>query len=236
MTQPTASRPGDDSRSTARCPADSDDPTTRPGPPSGAMTLADLIDDSGPLPADAALECVERLAELLDRTPPAANRPIDATHVLIDDDGGLWLQELAVSPESASHPTGPLGDDVSIGPDGMNRLGRLLIYLLSGDARDLADDPPPNAATLPAPVSTFTARLFSRNGSGYGSYADVAADAANVRGGASLSTRTASIDVSVRPGPDTPNTAPGSASKGGLLAVMALLLAVSLAVAAWLWF
>ncbi|MGC1275667.1 MAG: hypothetical protein WBC44_18310 [Planctomycetaceae bacterium] len=184
MTLSPAPRP-DDPTATSRCEADLVDAArSTAAPPDGAITLADLVADAGPLPPDAALECVQRLAELLSRLPAVSRHSLDATHVLIDDDGCVWLRD---SPDSEPGTATPLANESADGPqpatiDGMNRIGRLLVCLVSGDLRHQSDGPALEAATLPAPLAMVAARLFSRNGSCYSTYAELATDAAAVRG------------------------------------------------------
>lgn len=169
MTSPSAPRPGTDPPDPPRA-SDS----IRPGdaPPAEAVTLADLIADTGPLPADAALECVQRLAERLTLTPRFSCATLGPADVLIDDDGGVWLR-----PDMGTSAVSP-GEM----PTGMDRLGRLLVFLATGNGGHLTDGLNVDAAALPAPLSTVAGRLFSRNGACYGSYAELASDAAAARG------------------------------------------------------
>lgn len=172
MTSPSVPRQGIDPSDPPR---ESDVLRSGDAPPTGAVTLAELIADSGPLPADAALECVQRLAERLTLTPRVSCESLAPSDVLIDDDGGVWLQQgdegLATAPADR--------------PRGMDRLGRLLAFLATGNDGHLADGSACNAADLPSPLSTVAGRLFSRNGACYGSYAELANEAAVLRGVAS---------------------------------------------------
>lgn len=170
MTSPSAPRQGTDPPDPSR-PAEE----IRAGdaPPVEAVTLADLIADSGPLPADAALECVQRLAERLTLTPRLSCAALGPADVLIDDDGGVWLRPgMPAAMESTSEM-----------PKGMDRLGHLLAFLATGNGGHLSDGSTVNAAELPDPLSAVAGRLFSRNGACYRSYAELASEAAVLRGG-----------------------------------------------------
>jgi len=173
VTSPSVPRPGLDPTDPPR---ELDVLRSGDAPPADAVTLADLIADSGPLPADAALECVQRLAERLTLAPRVSRASLGPADVLIDDDGGVWLrdEEGGLPVEPADHP-----------PDGMDRLGRLLAFLATGNGRHLVDGSACDAAELPAPLSTVAGRLFSRNGACYGSYAELASETAVLRGVAS---------------------------------------------------
>jgi hypothetical protein len=168
VTVPSASRPDDD-------PADrtssAGEFARRDAPPADAISLADLIADSGPLPPDAALECVQRLAEQLTTTGQTGSESLEPDDVLIDDDGGVWLRD-RFTDELAARPVS----------ERMDRLGRLLAFLATGDNHHLADGSVVDLATLPPPLSAVAGRLFSQNGSCYRDYADLARDAAVLRG------------------------------------------------------
>jgi len=142
-------------------------------PPASAVSLADLIADSGPLPADAALECVQRIAERLTSAHPTCAH-LEPADVLVDDDGGVWIRQ--------SREPGRIDLDRGVSrPEGMDRLGRLLAFVATGDGAHLADGAEVDPSTLPPPLSTVAGRLFSRNGACYRSYADLARDAAHLR-------------------------------------------------------
>lgn len=143
-------------------------------PPAGAVSLAELIADSGPLPADAALECVQRIAERLTHAPRASCTSLEPGDVLVDDDGGVWIRD---SPHSAGVD---LERDAQRFHD-MNRLGKLLAFVATGDGSHLTDGAKVDPATLPPPLSQVAIRLFSRNGACYRSYADVAREVARLR-------------------------------------------------------
>lgn len=169
MTSPSAPRPGTDPPDPSRA---AEEIRAGDAPPAEAVTLADLIADSGPLPADAALECVQRLAERLTLTPRFSCAALGPADVLIDDDGGVWLRPgMASAMESPSEM-----------PKGMDRLGHLLAFLATGNGVHLSDCSTVNAAELPGPLSAVAGRLFSRNGAGYRSYAELASEAADLRG------------------------------------------------------
>lgn len=143
-------------------------------PPAGAVSLADLIADSGPLPADAALECVQRIAERLTTTARSSGADLEPANVLVDDDGGVWIRKR----NETARPD--LDCDASPAVN-MNRLGRLLAFVATGDGAHLADGAEVDPAILPPPLSAVASRLFSRNGACYRSYADLARDAADLR-------------------------------------------------------
>lgn len=168
MTVPSVSRADDDSADRTSAAGEA---ARRHAAPADAVSLADLIADSGPLPADAALECVQRLAERLTTTGHTGSESLEPEDVLIDDDGGVWLRDRFID-EPAARPVA----------DKMDRLGRLLVFLATGDNRHLADGSVVDIATLPHPLSAVAGRLFSRNGSCYRDYADLASDAAVLRG------------------------------------------------------
>jgi hypothetical protein len=178
VTLPSASRPGLLPTEPPRRPAVEDAAGEAVGssarPPAGTVTLADLIADAGPLPADAALECVQRLAERLARTPACTCATLGPADVLIDDDGGVWLRPETGEPSAAGHACSVA--------DGMNRLGRLLAFLATGEACHLDDALAVAASDLPVPVSTVAGRLVSRNGACYHSYAELARETAALRG------------------------------------------------------
>lgn len=142
-------------------------------PPAGAVSLADLIADSGPLPADAALECVQRIAERLTTTARSSGADLEPANVLVDDDGGVWIRESAETHRIDWDGVSP--------PPGMVRLGHLLAFVATGDGAHLTGGVEVDPATLPPPLSKVATRLFSRNGACYRSYADLARDAADLR-------------------------------------------------------
>ncbi len=150
MTLPSASWPNE------RPPDPDGEGEAAPGPltpPDGAVSLADLIADSGPLPADAALECVQRIAERLTVVAHPFRSHLAPADVLVDDDGGVWIRE------SAAPGALDLNRSASRSAE-MDRLGRLLAFVATGDGAHLADGAVIDPATLPAPLSTVASRLF----------------------------------------------------------------------------
>ena len=143
-------------------------------PPAGAVSLAELIADSGPLPADAALECVQRIAERLTNAGRPSCAALAPGDVFVDDDGGVWLRD--------SVETGRVDAERDGQPlTGMNRIGKLLAFVATGDGAHLTDGAKVDPATLPPPLSSVAYRLFSRNGACYRTYADLAHDIAQLR-------------------------------------------------------
>jgi hypothetical protein len=231
VTSSSGSRSGFDPPAEWRGPAGPEGATA--APPESAVPLSDLISDAGPLPPDAALECVQRLAERLTHTPAFSCGTLAPADVLIDDDGGVWLRQAPLK------ATGPLK---AVPPEGMDRLGSLLAFLVTGDVRCVSENA--TAEALPVPLSTVAGRLFSRNGTCYASYAELARDAAILRGvapaphvedavraGASEAnqTRQASVDTA----DETKLASETSGTKLG--ATVAVILAVSAAVAFAIW-
>lgn len=167
VTSSSAHRPG-------AAPCETSSGSVEPaGPPSDAVTLGDLIADAGPLPADAALECVQRLAELLDEAPNVNCAVLGPGDVLIDDDGGVWLTR-----RFADDPSGKIAASQ---PARMDRLGRLLAFLATGENGHLSEGFTVETTSLPSPIATIAAKLFARNGMCYQSYAELARDAADLR-------------------------------------------------------
>lgn len=266
MTHSPAPRP-DDSTDVPRRQADLVDADRTPAaPPDGAISLADLIADSGPLPPDAALECVQRLAELLARLPIVPLHSLDPVHVLIDDDGGVWLRDAPEARPDADTPASDESVDIprSATIVGMNRIGRLLLCLASGELHSASGETDLGVSTLPGPLSTVAARLFSRNGSCYSTYADLATDAASMRGvasqtGVKSTARDAQIvEVPAEPRPRAATAGPvtaehesssisqdadalpetgdrGSTSNVGLIVLFVLVLAAAALAAIWQW-
>jgi hypothetical protein len=171
VTLPSASSPNDRPRDFS---GDADAPASDRSPPAGAVSLADLIADSGPLPADAALECVQRIAERLTNATRASCADLEPADVFVDDDGGVWIDD-----ERTSAPLDPPPDVLPI--NGMDRLGKLLAFVATGDGSHLDDGAKVDPATLPHPLSGVASRLFSRNGACYRSYADLAREVARLR-------------------------------------------------------
>lgn len=140
--------------------------------PSDAVSLNDLIADSGPLPADAALECVQRLAVLLDGLPHVRCDSLSPNDVLIDDDGEVWLNR---SPSAESDPA------TEPHPARLDRLGRLLAFLTTGDNDHLSSPFTLETTSSPSPIATVAAAHFARQGVCYCSYAELARDAAGIK-------------------------------------------------------
>ncbi len=115
--------------------------------------------------------------------------------MLIDDDGEVWLRDPSAN-EPLQRATTELTDD-------MDSLGRLLAFLSTGNGGHLDAGSVVDVATLPPPLPTVAGRLFSRNGSCYRSYAELAREAAALRGlQVELATplkETAAVDVSFEP-------------------------------------
>jgi hypothetical protein len=171
VTLPSASSPNDRPRDSS---GEADAPASDRSPPAGAVSLADLIADSGPLPADAALECVQRIAERLTNATRASCARLEPADVFVDDDGGVWIND-EHNPTSLDPPPGVLPIN------GMDRLGKLLAFVATGDGSHLTDGAKVDPASLPPPLSAVASRLFSRNGACYRSYADLAHEVAKLR-------------------------------------------------------
>jgi hypothetical protein len=175
VTSPSAPRPGFVPPEPLSHAAEPDEAgRTRCEPPAGAISLAELIAESGPLPADAALECVQRIAERLTVLTDWHGGDLGPSDVLIDDDGDVWLRDGPES-EPRSQPRDPSRKE-------MDHLGRLLAFLSTGNGAHLAMDADVDASLLPPPVSVVAARIFSRNGTCYRNYVELARDAAALRG------------------------------------------------------
>jgi hypothetical protein len=171
VTLPSASSPNDRPRDTG---GEADAPGSDRSPPAGAVSLADLIADSGPLPADAALECVQRIAERLTNATRGACAHLEPADVFVDDDGGVWIDN--------DGTPGSLDPPLEVLPiNGMDRLGKLLAFVATGDGSHLDDGAKVDPATLPPPLSGVASRLFSRNGACFRSYADLAREVARLR-------------------------------------------------------
>jgi hypothetical protein len=117
---------------------------------------------------------VQRIAERLTAVAHPFRSDLAPADVLVDDDGGVWIRE------SAAAGSLDLNRSASRSAE-MDRLGRLLAFVATGDGAHLADGAEFDPATLPPPLSTVAGRLFSRNGACYLSYADLARDAADLR-------------------------------------------------------
>lgn len=142
------------------------------GEPAGAVTLRELIAESGALPCEAALECVQRIAERLQGNswPP----PLDPSQILVDEDGEIWLGPNS-PPGEQPDPAGAAGDRAG------QELARLLAYMATADEPCLSEESHFGKVPLPAPIDDFVGRLSSVDQHDSWSYEAIAGEAARLR-------------------------------------------------------
>lgn len=149
-------------------------PTAHSLPPSEAVSLSDLIADAGPLPTDAALECIQRVAERLRDDPTCRADSLAPSDIWIDDNGEIWLNR---RPEN-DHA---LGNHSTPTRHVLEHLARLAAFLTTANGNHLRGDFSESGG-LPPAIAILAERLIARDRPlGYDSYAALVADTARLR-------------------------------------------------------
>lgn len=149
-------------------------PTAQSLPPSESVSLSDLIADAGPLPTDAALECIQRVAERLRDDPRCCTESLVPSEIWIDDNGEIWLHRQSEEDLGGTNRDGPTRPV-------LEHLARLAAFLTTANGNHLRGDFS-ESGNLPPAIATLAERLIGRDRSmGYESYAALVADTARLR-------------------------------------------------------
>ena len=149
-------------------------PTAQSLPPSESVSLSDLIADAGPLPTDAALECIQRVAERLRDDPRCCTELLVPSEIWIDDNGEIWLHRQSEEDLGGANRDGPTRPV-------LEHLARLAAFLTTANGNHLRGEFS-ESGNLPPAIATLAERLIARDRPmGYESYAALVADTARLR-------------------------------------------------------
>lgn len=152
-----------------------------------AVSLRELIAAEGALPAEAVLECLQSVAELL--LASSRELPRDPAQIFIDEDGEISLgtEARGAGPAATALPSREVLDD----------LARLLVYLATANGQYLSRDFKPSYVSLPAVLATFAKQLSEPEKADSWTYEAIAVESARLRSGLEQESRQRHLAESV---------------------------------------